>query len=270
MCELVVLAAGVAHAQVPSVLRRSGLNGPVRTIQLELRDYRWERSRWDGGEEPVRDVVRYDREGRCLTTQLDPGSGWRSYGLPLPPATAAPYRQYELVRPIRNGMGWKTVWKFDDKGRLGRFEAYGVYEYGPVLSDWQEYSYDSTGRVEQLTYWGNWGRSPGQTEPYPPVRLKYWFDEAGRIGGWVDMDKPNMRSTLTYDREGRVIKQVDEYTDVTTYVTTQAWGGYDQHANWTVHTITQSWRTEDGDEPQSQTLIRRSITYGRRARRSKG
>ncbi len=259
----IVALAGVTHAQVPSVRSRMGLNGSVRTIRQEFQQYRWESSKWETSGDPRYDLIHYDRYGRCLTSDLDPGSGWRPFGLPLPPATAAKAGRYELVRKPRNGMGWKTVWQFDDQGRLGRFEAYALYEHGPSLSSWQQFTYDSEGRVAELTYWANWGWSPHQTEPYPPIRLTYWFDSDGRIGGWARADNPKDRSTLTYDTKGRVVKQVDESADgdVVTRVTTQTWDGYDQHGNWTVRTITEASRDEDGDEPNHKDVIRRSIRY---------
>ncbi|HKR10715.1 MAG TPA: hypothetical protein VJT15_01565 [Pyrinomonadaceae bacterium] len=216
--------------------------------------------------EPDRGVIRYDRQGRCLTPHIDPGSGWRQYGLPLPPLMAAPSQRYETVRKRANGTGWKTVWLFDKAGRLERFEAYALYEHGPSLANWHQYSYDSQGRVEELTYWADWGRHPNQTEPYPPVRLKYWFDSAGRIGGWTKGNDPKSRSSLTYDEKGLLVKQVDEDVDGNiTYITTQTWEGYDQQSNWTVHTFTQTWRTKDGDEPHDKTVTRRSLKYGRRS-----
>ena len=258
---LVIIAIEVTNAQIPSVLRRQGFNGPVRTVHREFRQYSWENSRWDPSGDPILDVIRYDRNGRCLTSHIDPGSGWRPYGVPLPPATGAPSRRYELVRKRNGSIGWKTVWHFDDKGRLGRFEAFALYEHGPTLSKWEQYSYDSQGRVEAMTYWADWGWSPGQTEPYPPVRLKYWFDSAGRIGGWTEVDNPKRRTSLTYDDQGRVVKLVDENEDG--YITTETRAEYDQHGNWTVQTTTTSWRTDDEDEPQSQSVLRRSITYGR-------
>lgn len=259
---LVALAVGVANAQIPSERTRMGLNGPVRIIRREYQEYRWENSQWDPIGDPIRDLVRYDRRGRCLTPHINPGSGWRAYGVPLPPATATRSRRYEIVRKLSSDMSWKTVWQFDTEGRLGRFEEYAKYQDGWVPSNWHHYSYDSRGRVRELTYWGDWGWSPGQTEPYPPVRVKYWLDDAGRIGGWADSNDPKSRSTLTYDRKGRLLKEVEEKADGNiTYVTTQTWDGYDQHGNWTVHTMTVAWRTEDGEEPHTKSMFRRSITY---------
>ena len=255
---LLTLASGVANAQIPSQLTRMGFNGPVRTVKVELQDYRWENSRWDPGE-PLYDVVRYDRKGRCLTRHIDPGSGWRPYGVSLPPATADGPRRYEI--PNKSGT-WKTVWQFDQKGRLERFEAYAVYkDRPPAIANWEHYSYDAQGRIEEFTYWGDWGWSPGQTEPYPPIRLRYSFDSAGRIAGWARVDEPTRRSTLTYDGKGRLVKQVDEGPDGN--ITTYTWDGYDEQGNWTVRTVIEAWRTEDGDDPQSKSVIRRSISYGR-------
>lgn len=254
---LVAVAIQVANAQIPSQLTRMGFNGPVRTVKRELHEYRWENSQWDPGE-PLHDVMRFDRKGRCLTRHIDPGSGWRSYGVALPPATTTDGpRRYEVLNKRRT---WKTVWLFDQKGRLARFEAYAIYkDGGPSIANWQHYSYDSQGRVEELIYWGSWGWSPGQTEPYPPIRLRYWFDSAGRIGGWARADDPKRRSTLTYDSEGRLVKQVDEDPD--SYLTTRTWDGYDKHGNWTVHTTIEAWRTDGEDEPLSKRVERRSIIY---------
>ena len=264
---VVMIAFRVTNGQIPSELIRMGLNGRVRTIKLEIRTYNWEDSRWESAGDPVNGLTRYNRNGRCLTPHIDPGSGWRPYGVPLPPVTASRSHRYEIVRKPRNGMGWKTVWQFDNEGRLGRFEAYGLYESGPVLSNWQQYSYNSQGRVTEFTYWADWGWSPRQTEPYPPVRIKYWFDDAGRIGRWTDLDNPENRSTLSYDAKGRLVKQVDEKQDGNvTYVTTLTWDGYDQQGNWTVQTRTEMWRTEDGEDPHGQTVIRRSLTYWQRTK----
>ncbi len=262
---VLALAIGIANAQAPSVLRRDGLNGPVRAIRLEFQDYDWEDSRWKPSGELLSHVERYDRNGRRLTSNIDPGSGWRAYGLPLPPATAPRSGRYEIVRKRgRSGMGWKTVWLFDQERRLERFESWALYESGPALATWQQFSYDSQGRVETLTYWADWGRGPNQTEPYPPVLVKYWFDDEGRIGGWTESGNRNSRSTLTYDNAGRVVKLFEEQFDGNiTYLTTETRDGYDRHGNWTVRTYTQAWRTEDGDDPNSQTVFRRSITYGR-------
>jgi hypothetical protein len=238
-----------------------GLNGPVRKVQVEFNEYRWEASRWEPSGDPIHDVMDFDRNGRCLTPHIDPGSGWRQDGVALAPANARAFREYEIVRKAtRQRMGWKSVWKFDKEGRLGRFEAYALYESGPSLSNWQQYSYDSQGRVEQLTYWANWGWGPKQTEPYPPVQIKYWFDSAGRIGGWAEVGNPVSRSILTYDQQGRLVKAVYEEE---LHVITKTWDGYDQQGNWTVETTTQAWREEDGDEPFRKEVRRRSITYRR-------
>ncbi len=254
----VAVCSGVTNAQVPSVLRRMGLNGPVRKIRVEFQEYHWEDSKWGPTGDTLHHVIRYDREGRCLTSHIDPGSGWRAYGLSLPPATASASRRYELFRKRDGKKTWKTVWYFDNEGRLARFEAYGIYDDRAALSNWHHYTYDSQGRVVEMTYWADWGWSPMQTEPYPPVRVKYWFDDAGRIGGWTEGGNRDSRSSLTYDKQGRLVKQVEETED---YVTTDTWDGYDEHGNWTLHTNTRSWRTEDGDEPEHKTVVRRSITY---------
>lgn len=254
VCAAVTLTVSIANAQIPSARQRMGYNGPVRSVRFEVQDFSWDDPRWEVRGEPVHAAVRYDRDGRCLTVHLDPGSGWRPYGFPLPPLTAAPSQRYEILR--KPDGRWKTVWLFDKQGRLERFEAYGVYESGPSLANWQQYSYDSQGRVEELTYWADWGRSPNQTEPYPPKRLKYWFDSAGRIGGWTNVNEPGSRATLSYDEKGRIVQQVEEDVDSNiTYVSTQTWDGYDRHDNWTLHTYTWTWRTTDeGDEPQSRTV----------------
>jgi YD repeat-containing protein len=73
---------------------------------------------------------------------------------------------------------------------------------------------------------------------------------------------------LTYDREGRLVKEVNENEEG--YVVTQTWDGYDQQGNWTVQTVTQSWRTDDEDEPSSKDVTRRSITYRRASNRRTG
>lgn len=257
----VTLAIGVTNAQIPSELTRMGFNGPVRTVWLEIHEYSWEDSQWEG-REPIHGVTRFDRHGRCLTSHVDPGSGWRPYGVPHPPARGAASQTYEIVRQVGRDMGWKTVWRFDKEGRLERFEAYAIYESGPSLSNWQQYSYDSQGRVATMTYWADWGRHPNQTEPYPPVRLKYWFDDAGRIGGWSNLDKPGSKVTLTYNEKGQVLKTVDERVDGNIiYVDTYDFDGYDQQGNWTVQTVTRLWRTDDGDDHRSKTVLRRSLTY---------
>jgi len=260
LCGVVIVALciGVTNAQVPSVLRRMGLNGPVRTINVEFNQYHWGDSRWDQIGDTLRDVIRYDRNGRCLTTHIDPDSGWRAYGLPLPPATASASRRYEIFRKLHGKKTWKTVWYFDNEGRLARFEAYLLNDGRASLSHWHHYTYDSEGRVAELTYWGEWGRAPGQTEPYPPVRVKYWLDDAGRIGGWTETGNRSTRSSLTYDKQSRLVKKVEETED---YVAMDTWDGYDEYGNWTIHTITQILRTQDGDEPQSKDVVRRSITY---------
>ena len=258
-CAVVVASCiGVTTAQIPSVLRRMGLNGPVRTIHLELNEYHWEDPGWDPRGDTLHDVIRYDSNGRCLTPHIDPNSGWRAYGLPLPPATASASRRYEVFRKRDGKKTWKTVWYFDKEGRLARWEAYALDEDRASLSNWHHYTYDSQGRVAEMTYWANWGWSPEQTEPYSPVRVKYWFDDAGRIGGWTEGGNRNSRSSLTYDKQGRLVKQVEETED---YVAMDTFDGYDEHGNWTVHTNTQMVRTEDGDEPQSKSVVRRSITY---------
>lgn len=261
-----ILTAGGAQAQIPSQLRRTGLNGPVRTIRSEFQQYSGENSQWESRGDVLHDVTRYDRNGRCLTSDIDPGSGWRAYGFPTPPASAPGPHRYELVRPLRTRMGWKTVWHFDDQDRLERFEAFALYPHGAVLSNWQHYTYDSQGRVVQLTYWADWGWSPSQTKPYPPIHLKYWFDDDGRIAGWSRADDPTERSTLTYDEKGRLVKQVDEDADGN--IRTQTWDAYDEFGNWIVRTNTHSWRRDDGDEPQSREAIRRTITYHGPRRRS--
>ena len=255
---LVALCIGVTNAQIPSVLRRMGLNGPVRVIHVEFNQYHWEDPGWDQMGDTLHDVIRYDRDGRCLTTHIDPDSGWRASGLPLPPATASASGRYEVFRKRDGKKTWKSVWYFDQEGRLARFEAYLLNDERASLSHWHHYTYDSRGRVAELTYWAEWGRAPKQTEPYPPVRVKYWFDDAGRIGGWTESGHRNTRSTLTYDKQGRLVKQVVETED---YLAMDTWDGYDEHANWTVHTTTQKVRTQDGDEPQSKDVVRRSITY---------
>ncbi|HEU4506768.1 MAG TPA: hypothetical protein VFR78_00925 [Pyrinomonadaceae bacterium] len=257
---LLTVAGGVANAQIPSQRTRMGFNGPVRTVKVELQDYTWENSGWDPGE-PLYDVIRYDRNGRCLTRQFDPGSGWRPYGEAVRPPTANGPRRYEVLNKSRT---WKTVWQFDKQGRLERFEEYALYKDGrpPALAHWEHYSYDSQGRIEEFTFWGDWGWSPGQTEPYPPIRLRYSFDSAGRIAGWFTVDEPIWwRSTLTYDNKGRLVKQIDELPDGK--ITTHAWEGYDEYGNWTVHTMINAWRTDNVDDPQSKSVVRRSITYGR-------
>ena len=132
--------------------------------------------------------------------------------MPLLPATAAGTQKQQIVRKVGSG-SWKTVWEFDKEGRLERFKAYAVYENGPALSNWEQYSYDSQGRVAEISYWYEWGRSPNQTGPYPPVRLKYWCDEAGRIGGWSNIDEPKSKTTLTYNEKGQLTKSVDEKAD---------------------------------------------------------
>src|SRR5215510_9317006 len=205
---LVILAIGIAHAQIPSVRQRMGLNGPVRNIRERFQEYYWRDSRWDPGD-PTHHVIRYDRNGGCLTWYLE-RSAWHAYGLPLPPATAAPSSQQTLFKllPGESKPTWKTVWKFDLEGRLQRWESYAIHANGPSISNWQEYIYDSKGRVEALKYWADWGRSPGQTEPYPPEKTIYQFDDSGRIAGWFEPDQES-RTTLTYDNQGRLIKQVD-------------------------------------------------------------
>lgn len=258
------VVTGVTNAQIPSDLKRMGFDGPVRTVKWEEERYRWDDSRWESVGDPAHKLYRYDRNGRSLTWHIDPGPGWRAYGMPLSPATATGSRRYELVGKPSRGLGWKTVWQFDQEGRLGRYESFAVYESGPDLSDWEQYSYDSQGRVETFTYWRNLGWSPNQTEPYPPIRVKYWFDNAGRIGGWTNLDNAKSFSTLTYDSKGRLVKQIEEKPDGNiTYVRTYVWDSYDHHGNWTVQTFTETWRTEEGDEPQSQTVTRRSIKYRR-------
>jgi hypothetical protein len=251
-----ILAAEVATAQVPSEMKRMGLNGPVRTIRERYQVYSPGDTRWDPGD-PMYKVERFDRNGNCLTFHLDPGSGWQAHGLPLSPATAAPLQRYEIVKKSFSGSKWMTVWKFDEKGRLGRFECHSVGNDGPSLGNWQEYSYDSEGRVTEMTYWANWGRRPGQTEPHPPKRVKYWFDHAGRIGGFTEMDY-DARFTLTYDNQGRVVKLVMETDDS---LSTRTWLAYDQHGNWTLQGTSEA-RVSDGRvDTWQRSIISREITY---------
>ena len=259
---LVTAAIGVTIAQIPSEMRRTGFNGEVRIVRLEIKEYSWEDSQWKSWGDPIRGVTLYDRDGRCLSPSIDPGSGWRPYGVPLPPASAAGSQRYEIDRKSGGKVTWRTVWQFDQEGRLERFEAYGINENGPSLSHWEQYTYDEQGRVAERTYWYDWGWSPNQTEPYPPIKLKYWFDTAGRIGGWSSSKDPRSRVTLTYDKKGRLIKHVDEQADGNiVYLTTYALSGYDRQGNWTAQTITKAWRTDEGDDLHTKTVLRRSITY---------
>ena len=259
IATLIILAIGVANAQIPSVRQRMGLNGPVREIRERYQEYWWDDSRVEL-RDPKHSVTRYSRTGRCLTWYLEPGSGWRGFGLPLPPATATPSSQQTRFRLLsgESKPSWKTVWKFDAEGRLQRWESYSLmYEDGPSLSNWQEYSYDSQGRVHQLTYWANWGRAPDQTEPYPPKKTFYSFDDAGRIAE-ASMPDYESRLTFTYDSKGRLIKQVEE-TEL--QVSTQTWAGYDEHGNWTLYAVTEASSREDGVEPSRRSVMRRKITY---------
>ncbi|HKR10716.1 MAG TPA: hypothetical protein VJT15_01570 [Pyrinomonadaceae bacterium] len=50
---LVIITIAVANAQVPSVRKRMGLNGPVLTVRLEINQYSWQDSRWEHGASPI-------------------------------------------------------------------------------------------------------------------------------------------------------------------------------------------------------------------------
>lgn len=252
-----------AAAQVPSDARREGLYGPVREVRRTVLSYNWEDDRWADGLLPAHGGLRFDRSGRRVDRQLEHYVGWTPVGAPLPPATANGPGRYEVVRPPRDGgMGWKTVWLFDALGRLERFESYAIYEHGPELSNWEQFAYDDLGRVCESASWADWGRSPEQTEPYPPIRKRYLFDDAGRIAGWFDPGEPRSRAAVTYDGAGRATKLVEETWDPgIIYVLTTAWRRYDAYGNWGECARTEAWRTDEGDDPQSRIVERRTISY---------
>lgn len=250
---ILLLSTTVATAQIPSTRQRNGLNGPVSRVQYVTREFTWENDRWQTSR-TYRHEHRYDQSGRCLTEIWDPGPGWDDMGLALPLATGKPSSTQEFMQPNS-----KTVWRFDHKGRLWRYEKYAISETGPSLSNWQQFTYNNQGWVQVFTFWANWGWSPDQTEPYPPKRLRLQHDQAGHIIGWVYLDDPDHYCTMTYDRNGRPLKREETFSEEGVFI--KSWQGYDRYNNWTVCTETKVQRTNDEDDPESRTEYRRSISY---------
>ena len=107
LLTLVLLSLDVAPAQIPTVLQRNGLKGPVRAITYNYTSSRWKDGRWEESDYVITKHAKYDSHGECQEPCTGPylhsRSGWRAIGFPRPPATSMPNSHYELIRLTDDG-----------------------------------------------------------------------------------------------------------------------------------------------------------------------